>query len=41
MYDVCSTPEEKETIAILLAEIRQDSLIEMVLDFALSVIHQI
>lgn len=38
MYKSCSTPEEKERIALLLGEVRNPQLIEQVLNFAISVI---
>lgn len=38
MYKSCSTPEEKERIALLLGEVKSPILIEKVLNFAISVI---
>ncbi len=37
IYEKCETPEEKERIAILLAEVIDDELIKYVLEFSMSV----
>ncbi len=37
MYIECKVPEEKEKLALLLAEIGREDLIQVVLDFAFSV----